>query len=244
MDSTQEPRYLIIARQLARDIEQGKLAVGEMLATEAELTRDFGASRHTVRAAVKQLQTRGLLATRRGRGSEVISARPVQPGLGFSFDSLNDFLVIAEVTRLSGVRKTHCRVSAPIAEATGWGVNERCLCVKAMRTPIVDPEIVAYVEVYLRGQYASIESKIGKRSVAISKLVEQEFGVKTKEIYQVARPQAVPADVAARLKVEEGSPGLYVSRRYISNNDETFMYVINHQAGSNACIELRMRYSG
>ncbi len=240
--TTREPRYSIIARQLASDIEQGKITVGQMLPTESELTRDFGASRHTVRSAIKQLQTLGLVATRRGRGTEVISAKPLQSRVGFSFDNLNDFLVIAELTKLTGMSKTHDRVSAQIAEATGWQAGERCLCVKALRTSIADRESIAYIEVYLRWQYASIEKKIARKTVAISKLVEQEFSLQTKEVRQLIRPQAVSAEVAGKLKVEVGAPGLIVGRRYIADNDETYMYVVSHQSGSNACIELRMRY--
>ena len=240
--TTQEPRYSIIARQLASDIQTGKIGVGQMLPTESELTRDFGASRHTVRSAIKQLQTLGLVATRRGRGTEVISAKPLQPRVGFSFDNLSDFLLIAELTKLTRISKTHDRVKGDIAEATGWQKGERCLCVRAIRTSIADPEGVAYIELYLRWQYASIEQKIARKPVAISKLIEQEFGLQTKEVRQLIRPQAVSSEVASKLKVEAGSPGLVVGRRYIANNDETYMYVISHQAGSNAGIELRMRY--
>ena len=240
--TSREPLYSIIARQLASDIQNSKIAVGQMLPTEAELMRDFGASRHTVRSAIRELQTLGLIATRRGRGSEVISTQPIQSGVGFSFDSLNDFLLIAEQTKLTGIRKMECRVSEEIAEATGWQVDERCLSIKAIRSSISDHENIAYVEIYLRGQYASIESKIARKTVAISKLVEQEFGLRTSEVYQLVRPQIVSSEVASKLKVEEGSMGLYVGRRYIADNDETFMYVVSHQAGSNASIELRMRY--
>jgi len=240
--STREPLYSIIARQLASDIQKGKIAVGDRLPTEAELTRDFGASRHTVRSAVKELQMIGLVATRRGRGTEVISCRPVQGRAAFSFDSLNDFLVIAEVTKLRGIQKIRIRVSREIADQTGWQVDERCLCVKAIRSDIANRQNVAYVEIYLRGQYASIESEIGRKGIAISKLIEEEFGLRTNEVYQAIRPQAVSPEVAGKLNVEPGSPGLSVGRRYISDSGETFMYVVSHQAGEDAGIELRMRY--
>lgn len=240
--TTQEPRYSIIARQLASDIEQGKIRVGEMLPTESELTRDFGASRHTVRSAIKQLQNSGLVATRRGRGTEVISAKPLRSQVGFSFDTLNDFLLIAELTKLTKVKKSHGRVSKEIAEATGWQANERCLCINAIRSSIAESENIAYVEIYLRWQYAAIENEMARKSVAISKLVEQEFGIQTKEVRQIIRPQSISSEVAKKLKVKAGSPSLIVGRRYIADNDETYMYVVSHQAGGNAGIELRMRY--
>jgi DNA-binding GntR family transcriptional regulator len=125
-----------------------------MLPTESELTRDFGTSRHTIRTAIKQLQTLGLEATRRGRGTEVISAKPLQRRVGFSFDNLNDFLLITELTKLTRIRNTHDRVTDHVAEATGWQVGERCLCVRAVRSSIADSESMAYVEIYPRWQYA------------------------------------------------------------------------------------------
>ena len=240
--ATREPRYSIIARQLANDIEQGRFTVGDLLPTESELTRDFGASRHTVREAVKHLQVMGLVATRRGRGSEVIAAQPIRPGIGFSFDNLNDFLIIAEVTKLTKIRKTHDRVGQELSSATGWNVDERCLCIKALRASTRDELHIAYVEIYLRGQYASIEPKIARKTVAISKLIESEFGLRTKEVRQSIFPQIISKNVANRLDVAEGSLGLRVERIYISEADETFMFVVSHQSGDSAHIDLRIRY--
>src|SRR5690606_38002694 len=137
------------------------------------------------------------------------------------------------LTKLTGIRKTHIRVSKELAQATGWQVDERCLCIKAIRTSIHDKKSFAYMEIYLRGQYASIESKIGRKSVAISNLVEEEFGLRTKEVYQLVRPQAASSEIAEKLKVKEGTPSLHVARRYVTDSDETFMYVVSHQAGSN-----------
>jgi GntR family transcriptional regulator len=66
-----DPMYRQIADGLQRDIETGKLAAGEQLPTELEISEAWGASRSTVRDAVKQLTTRGLVEARPGQGTFV-----------------------------------------------------------------------------------------------------------------------------------------------------------------------------
>jgi GntR family transcriptional regulator len=66
-----DPIYRRIADSLQRDIEAGKLAEGEQLPTEQEISDAWGASRSTVRDALKQLTTRGLVEAHPGQGTFV-----------------------------------------------------------------------------------------------------------------------------------------------------------------------------
>ncbi len=66
-----EPMYRQIAEELQRQIESGELARGSQLPTEIELREEYGASRNTVRDAIKWLTTRGLVETRPGQGTFV-----------------------------------------------------------------------------------------------------------------------------------------------------------------------------
>jgi GntR family transcriptional regulator len=60
--------YRVIAEDLRRQIESGKLPRGSQLDTEIELRDRYNASRNTVRDAIKSLITRGLVETRPGQG--------------------------------------------------------------------------------------------------------------------------------------------------------------------------------
>jgi GntR family transcriptional regulator len=71
------PMYQRIADDLRRKIESGHTAPGSQLPTENDLMREYSASRNTVRDAIKQLTTRGLVETRAGMGTFVVS--PVTP---------------------------------------------------------------------------------------------------------------------------------------------------------------------
>lgn len=72
-----DPIYKQIADSLQRDIEAGRLAEGAQLPTEQEISDVWGASRSTVRDAIKQLTTRGLVEAHPGQGTFV--RRKVNP---------------------------------------------------------------------------------------------------------------------------------------------------------------------
>jgi GntR family transcriptional regulator len=66
------PLYRQIADDLQHQIEAGTLTPGQRLPTELELRKRYGASRNTVRDAVRWLTTRGLVRTRPGQGTYVV----------------------------------------------------------------------------------------------------------------------------------------------------------------------------
>jgi GntR family transcriptional repressor for pyruvate dehydrogenase complex len=65
-------------RRIREMIATGQLTPGSRLAPEAELATELGASRNTVREAVRGLVTAGVLDVRRGDGTYVTSLRPEQ----------------------------------------------------------------------------------------------------------------------------------------------------------------------
>ena len=76
-----EPMYRVIAADLQWQIESGELAPGAQLKTEVELREDYAKdrmiSRTTVRDAIRLLVARGLVETRAGQGTFVVTK--VQP---------------------------------------------------------------------------------------------------------------------------------------------------------------------
>jgi GntR family transcriptional regulator len=74
--SANTPLYSRIASVLRQRIDNGELAVGEMLPTLEQCMLDFGASRITMRQAMDLLESEQLISRRRGYGTVVI-ARPV-----------------------------------------------------------------------------------------------------------------------------------------------------------------------
>ena len=71
------PMYRQIADDIRAQIESGELSPGQRLRTEIELRDHYGASRNTVRDAIKVLAAWGLVETRPGQGTFVV--RKIEP---------------------------------------------------------------------------------------------------------------------------------------------------------------------
>jgi DNA-binding LacI/PurR family transcriptional regulator len=76
------PKYQQIYRALEREIQSGRWKRGDRLPSEAQLVRQFGASRITVGRAVRDLQLAGLVERRAGSGTYV-KAAPQAGALSF-----------------------------------------------------------------------------------------------------------------------------------------------------------------
>jgi GntR family transcriptional repressor for pyruvate dehydrogenase complex len=67
------PLYLQIAEQLREAILEGRLAPGQALPTERELAESFGASRATIREALRALEAQGLIVGGGAPGPAVVA---------------------------------------------------------------------------------------------------------------------------------------------------------------------------
>src|SRR5215813_8212229 len=95
--------YTRVETVLASDITHGDLRVGDQLPTEDNLIARFGVSRITVRRAIQNLVSRGLVEIRRGKGTFVAAPKPTQ-----------------ELTELSGfVEDMHALGRKPTARVLG-----------------------------------------------------------------------------------------------------------------------------
>src|SRR5215213_9567021 len=76
------PKYQIVFEALRQEIEAGRWKDGDRLPSEADLVRQYGASRITVGRAVRDLQRAGLVERRAGSGTFVRTAA-ARAGLSF-----------------------------------------------------------------------------------------------------------------------------------------------------------------
>jgi len=110
-------------------IASGDLLPGAKLSPEAELAAELGASRNTVREAVRGLVTAGVLDVRRGDGTYVTSLRPelLLEGIGAAAELMQDgyALELVEVRRILEPVAT-AMAALRIDEAT-IGELEHCL---------------------------------------------------------------------------------------------------------------------
>ena len=71
------PMYREIAERLRQQIEAGEFKAGGQMPTEQDLQAEYNASRNTIREAIKQLTTLGLVESKPGQGTFVV--RKINP---------------------------------------------------------------------------------------------------------------------------------------------------------------------
>ena len=71
--ATSRPLYHEVVNQLCEMILSGVYAPGDLLPSESELCSRMGVSRTTIREALRILQERNIIETRKGKGSVVLS---------------------------------------------------------------------------------------------------------------------------------------------------------------------------
>lgn len=132
--------------RLADDL-RGRLASqewspGEQLPTEADLVDSYGVSRATVRQALKTLEGRGLITTRRGRGSFAADIGTIHAGMQ-ELKSIS--ATIAEMGHRPGMRYHHRLLRPPTVneqDMFGIGSDEQVLDIQ--RKIMADDIVVAY----------------------------------------------------------------------------------------------------
>lgn len=89
-----EPAYRKVAEAISARILSRALREGERLPSETELARQFGVNRSTIREALRELESRGLVQRR--RGSKLMSvSRPQQAAVA---GGVSDALLLHDVT--------------------------------------------------------------------------------------------------------------------------------------------------
>lgn len=117
-----------IANKLEREIRDGRLSYGDLLASEAGLMRRFSVSRNTVRRGLEILSKQGLIATRTGIGSFVTyEGSTIDSGMGWTVAlSKNDGVV---ETRLLSIEQN----SSVQADKFLNVKNGKYLCIDRLR---------------------------------------------------------------------------------------------------------------
>lgn len=204
----------LVAEALSREILGGKYRIGDLLPSEPQLTRHFGVSRHTVRAALQKLQQLGLVRSQQGVGTQVQQTR-LAARYSHSFGSAEDLLQYATTTPVRLLEHTQVELDAARAEQFGCKPGEHWWRVRTLRSAPDGDAVVAWSEIHLPLAYGAVLAEAAKGRQPIFALIERRFHETIVEIRQeitcIAR---LGREEAAQLQLPRNSPGMEITRRY------------------------------
>jgi DNA-binding GntR family transcriptional regulator len=231
-----------IARDLTEGIACGRYPVGALLPTELELCDHYKTSRHTVRAALHELQQLGLVSRRKNVGTRVESIHPrndFHSSLG-SLDDLTQF-GSTHIRAVQSIEET--TASAALAKDLECAEETRWLRISSLR---MDREAgsrpIGWTDVYIDPQYAEIGAVVRESpSTLISSLIEARYGRRIAEIRQVIRAVKVSETMASILKVEPGTPGLHILRWYYDAAGQVFEVSVTVHPADRFSVAMRLQ---
>jgi GntR family transcriptional regulator len=219
------PLFRRIADTLADAIGRGDYPVGAQLPPEFTLMRMFGASRFTIREALAELRTRGLIASRRGSGTVVLRAVPHEPVFGESYRSVDSFLTGVVEAPLETLAIADVVADAALASELHCEEGRQFLRLRGIRRRRGKPEEppLALVHAYVNATYSAIRPYLAGLEESIAGTAEKQLGVRVQRIIQELEPAVLDAEAAAILNAPMGGAALQVRRWYYLDSGELLL---------------------
>ena len=234
------PLYIQVARALKADIVSGEFPVGSQLPTEDELCKRFSVSRYTVREALRLLRDDGLVSSRQGAGTIVIPPRVSGSDI-HQVMSVNDLLAFATDMKFVIESMRMVTMDAKLAARTGLPVGEEWLEVCGYRHTEGADAPVCWTEYYIYRAFAAVGRLLQRHNGPIFPLIEDMFGQNVTEVHQQISATLISPELAAGLKVKEGSAALEVRRTYTTTDDTIAQVTINTHPASRFQHSMTMR---
>jgi GntR family transcriptional regulator len=215
------PLYQQVADRLRRGIIAGEYPIGAQLPSEEELCQEFGVSRITVRAALRQLTDARLLWRRRGKGTFVASP-PVEHQLIRLTDFVED-MTAAGLHPASRVLLLH-EEAAPddVAQQLGVGVGTRVVRLDRLRLADGNPIAVDSSFLPLRFGHLLDDSRLAEET--IYQQLERRFGIIIHAGTFVVEATDAPEPIASALGIRQGASVLLVHRTARTELGEAVFY--------------------
>lgn len=203
------PLYARVEAELAECISSGRLKPGAQLPPEGDLMRRFGVSRPTIRQAIQNLASRGLIEIRRGKGTFAALPRMTQP-----LASLSGFVEDMELLgRRASARVVDKRVvKAGEAVASRLAVAHDAEVVRIQRVRLADGVPVSFDDTFLPLDVGLRIMSDDLENHPIFSLLEGKYATPLIEAEYRLEARAAEAVVAQALGVEPLSPLLVIER--------------------------------
>lgn len=214
------PLYYQLREAFLREVNAQGLRPGDQLPTEAELERCYGVSRSTIRQAMNELASEGLIRRIQGKGTFLGTPRIQHVPVLTSF---------SELLRSQGYEPSHRLLAssvrpAPADVAEGLVLREQEPCRYLHRLFLADDDPVGVAETWLPqsvvGRHGDLfEDGAIERGSLYELLQGEEIGLTLHRAVETINPGLAEETDARLLRSEAGSPLLVIKRVTFTPDD-------------------------
>ena len=202
-----------------REIRAGRFAEQEFLPTESELMRAYGVSRNTVRSAIQDLKQRGVVSTRQGSGSKIISVSGTAEFVE-AIQSIDELIAFGQETRRVLVGHEIVMADQAIAELFGCAPGRRIAKARMLRKTIATPaHTIAVVSLYLDAILEPVIHDLPQLEKSAAEIIRDRYGYETGSVTQTIQACLVDPESAKALAIKPNDAALLVTRAYAATRD-------------------------
>lgn len=210
------PLYHQIKETITRQIVSGRWRPGHELPSETDLCAHFGVSRGTLRRALDDLQNRGLIVRRQGRGTFVESPKFEGSVLGSYKNFTGGALPHDPLSRLLGIERK--RASVDLQRLLQ--LDKRDYVYEVRRVQFMGGIPITMSTSFIPAALAPGLDKSELEHELLYNLLEQRFGLVFLRAEEFLEPVIADEFVARTLEIPEGTPVFLVERHSFVVDDK------------------------
>jgi GntR family transcriptional regulator len=228
-----EPLYAQIMHILEQEIRMGRMKAGDRLPTQQELADHFEVSLAPVKQALRELEERGIVSTRQGRGTFVMDATPLSEEL-IDANHLPCFTTEAKAgghrpgSIVLLMEEIQAREIPRAAQELEVQPADKLVHIERVR--LADGKALSLQNTYLPANKVGglLARGLGPDD-ALQKILEEEYGVVLTAARQTISATSANQHDVRHLSVRVGSPLLLVERICYLGTREPVEYVVDRR---------------
>jgi len=221
--------YRTLAAQIRNAIRNGEYADGRQLPTEEQLAASYSVSRQTVRRAMQDLVSEGIIYRVAGRGTYPVAE---QDRYVNHFGSVEELMALSLDTECQVISPLQRKVDVEAASRLRLGSDE-IFTVTFIRRHADVP--FCYTSVYLPPRVGQLLTGFGELATAgrrsrvtVIGLIDVRTGGSVVTAEQSVSAAGAPAVAARHLGCDAGQPLLRIDRLYFDGEDTPVELAISH----------------
>lgn len=248
------PLYYQLKQNVLAEIERGVYHAGDRLPSETEMIQRYGVSRITVRQALSELESEGVVVRKHGKGTFV-----AEHNIEHELVRLTDFVEDMELAGLapsSQVRGVKREASnSVIATALHMAVGEEVIRIDRLR--LADSRPIAWDTTWLPLRFGLLLSETELAHETIYHILETRYGIPiemgvfhisastatAEQAHHLNVPTSTGLLLIQRVSYTSGNVPVYIQNRYYRTDRVSYRVTLRRHGdkngGTNALEELR-----
>ncbi len=238
--SRKQPLYDQLV-DVIKDRIENELLAGDLLPSERELSERYGLSRTTVRLALAQLESMGLVVRRHGKGTFVAEAHEEPTNLLGAYSFTDQMREMGRTPRTETLKFEIVEAPKHVAEHLGVRLGERVYRIRRLR-------IADDIPMMLERTYLPVSQFVGLTRADLDErplyeIIENDYRDVIKVADEEFRASLARREEAELLGIQEGAPVLKLVRTTYDEKNliieythsvaraDQFIYKVSHHRG-------------